>query len=327
MPITWSPSRRFALAAATLAVVSHIAAAPAAAEERPTVVATTGMIADAVRSVAGDEVRLVQLMGEGVDPHLYRATRSDVATMLGADLVLYNGLLLEAKLTDVLIRVASSGRRVVAVTEAIDEALLLEHDDYEGLFDPHLWMDPSAWTATVPVVEAALADLVPASAATFAANAEAYRAKLAELDAYGERILADVPDARRVLVTAHDAFAYFGQRYGFEVEGIQGVSTDSEAGLFRIEELVAFLVERRIPAVFVETTVDDRNVRAVIDGARARGHEVVIGGELFSDAMGAPGTYEGTYVGMIDHNLTTIARALGAAAPEKGLHGRLALAE
>jgi manganese/zinc/iron transport system substrate-binding protein len=288
------------------------------------VVTTTGMVADLVRTVGGERVRVSQLMGEGVDPHLYKATRSDMSAMLGADAVFYNGLLLEGKLSDALVRIATSGKPVFAVTELIEESSLLQPEGAEGHFDPHVWMDPRAWAKAVEVVRDKLAERDSAGAATFRANAANLQRDIEALDAYAERVLQSVPAERRVLVTAHDAFNYFGRRYGFEVLGIQGVSTESEAGLKQIESLVDLLVKRKIPAVFVESTIPDRSVRALIAGAKAKGHAVTIGGELYSDAMGKPGTYEGTYVGMIDHNVTTIARALGADAPAKGFRGRLA---
>jgi manganese/zinc/iron transport system substrate-binding protein len=291
------------------------------------VVATTGMVADLVRSVGGDRVRVSQLMGEGVDPHLYKATRSDIAAMLGADVVFYNGLLLEGKLSDALVRIATAGRPVFAVTELIDESALLHSDEAGGHFDPHVWMDPRAWSKAVQVVRDKLASRDPAGADAYRANAVKLESDIAALDAYAERVLSAVPPERRVLVTAHDAFSYFGRRYGFEVQGIQGISTESEAGLKQIENLVNLLVTRNIPAVFVESTIPDRSVRALIAGAKARGRTVTIGGELFSDAMGKPGTYEGGYVGMIDHNVTTIARALGSDAPPKGFRGQLARRE
>lgn len=329
--MTRSARRRFVQTCVALSVLLWAASGPdarAQADDGPlTVVATTGMIADVVRAVAGEHAEVRQLMGEGVDPHLYKATRSDVTAMLRADLVFYNGLLLEGKLTDALVRVATSGRPVTAVTEAVDESSLLEPPEFAGLFDPHLWMDPSAWALTVPVVRDQLARADPEHADIYAANAEAYLTQLEALDAYAERVLASVPEDLRILVTAHDAFNYLGRRYGFEVTGIQGLSTESEAGLKRIEDLVDLLVERDIPAVFVETTISERSIRALIAGAADRGHEVRIGGKLFSDAMGAPGTYEGTYVGMIDHNVSTIAAALGGEVPAGGLNGRLALAE
>ena len=311
---------------ALVACLGAPGAARAQADEPLHVVATTGMIADVVRNVAGEHAEVTQLMGEGVDPHLYKATRSDITAMLRADVVFYNGLLLEGKLTDALVRVATSGRPVYAVTELVEESYLLEPPEFQGLYDPHLWMDPSAWARAVEVVRDKLAQQDPAHAETYRANADVYLAKLEQLDAYAEEVLASVPPERRVLVTAHDAFNYLGRRYGFEVQGIQGISTESEAGLKRVEELVDLLVERSIPAVFVETTIPERSVRALTAGAADRGHQVEIGGALFSDAMGAPGTYQGTYIGMIDHNVTTIARALGGEPPAKGLNGRLTLA-
>jgi manganese/zinc/iron transport system substrate-binding protein len=185
-------------------------------------------------------------------------------------------------------------------------------------------MDPQAWSRAVEAIRDEFIALDPAHASDFTSNATRYLAKLAELDAYALRVLHTVPPDRRVLVTAHDAFNYFGRRYNFEVVGIQGLSTESEAGVRDIERLVELLVTRQIPAVFVESSVSDRNIKALIDGARAVDHTVTIGGQLFSDAMGAPGTYEGTYLGMLDHNVTTIARALGGDAPPRGMNGQLA---
>lgn len=294
------------------------------AQQPMRVVATIGMVGDVAAHVAGDRAEVTSLMAPGVDPHLYKPTRADVRRLMEADVIFYNGLLLEGKMTDTLVRAASAGRPVHAVTERVDEAALLMPEEFEGHADPHLWMDPMVWSETVGVIRDALSAADPAGASTYAENAERYLAELAELDAYAERVLGSVPEGQRVLVTAHDAFNYFGKRFGFEVVGIQGISTESEAGVRDIERLVDLLVERRVSAVFVESTVSDRNVRALIAGARARGHEVIIGGELFSDAMGDAGTYRGTYLGMIDHNVTTIARALGGDAPEGGLRGELA---
>lgn len=286
------------------------------------IVATTGMIADAVRVVGGDLVTVKGLMGAGVDPHAYRQTRSDIVAMTRADLVLWHGLYLEAQMEGFFEDLGRS-RTVVPVAEALPRDLLLGHEDYEGRYDPHVWMDAALWVKVVAQVESALAAARPDAAETFAANAAAYQAELTDLDAYAERVLSKLTQEQRVLVTAHDAFGYFGKAYGFEVLGIQGISTESEAGLNRITDLVEMLVQRDIRAVFVETSVSDRNIRALIEGAAARGHEVRIGGSLYSDAMGTEGNYEGTYLGMIDHNVTTIARALGAEAPEGGRLGKL----
>jgi manganese/zinc/iron transport system substrate-binding protein len=320
----WSFTRRGIGHLMTAAALLAASGLPAAADDdRLSVVTTTGMIADAVANVGGDLVEVRALMGPGVDPHAYRQTRSDIVAMTQADLVLWHGLYLEAQLEEFLLDL--SGRQpVVAVAEALPKSDLIAHDDYPDRFDPHVWITPSLWTGVVTAVEEALIEVRPEDEATFRANAEAYRGELARLAAYQAEVLATVPEGSRVLLTAHDAFNYFGKTYGFEVLGIQGISTESEAGLNRIGELVDLLVDRQIGAVFVESSVSDRNIRALIEGAASRGHTVVIGGELFSDAMGEPGTYEGTYIGMIDHNATTISTALGGTAPERGMDGRLA---
>ncbi|MCA0873589.1 zinc ABC transporter substrate-binding protein [Seohaeicola saemankumensis] len=286
------------------------------------VVATTGMIADAARQVGGDQVTVRALMGPGVDPHAYRQTRSDIVAMTRADLVLWHGLYLEAQMQEFFHDLARK-RRVVAVADGLPRDVLRAHDDYADKFDPHVWMAPDLWKRVVEQVQLALSDARPEAADVFAANATAHLADLDALATYAAQSLAQIPPQARVLVTAHDAFGYFGAAYGLEVMGIQGISTESEAGLNRISTLVDTLVDRRIGAVFVESSVSDRNMRALIEGAASRGHQVRIGGELFSDAMGAEGTYEGTYIGMIDHNVTVIAGALGADVPPRGMSGRL----
>jgi manganese/zinc/iron transport system substrate-binding protein len=287
------------------------------------VVATVGMVADVVREVGGPRVAVQSLMGAGVDPHLYKPTRGDVASLLAADMVFYSGLLLEGRMGDVLAKVGRSGKPVVAVTEALDHTSLLSFPARPGHFDPHVWMDVSAWRQTVAVVEQALSKADPAHAADYAGRAARYRAELDGLHAYVTRVMASIPKERRILITAHDAFGYFGRAYGVEVRGIQGVSTESEAGLEDLNRLVDTIVSRSIPAVFVETSVAEKNVRALVEGTRARGHALAIGGTLFSDAMGPAGTYEGTYIGMLDHNATTMARALGGDVPPRGYQGLL----
>jgi len=314
-------SRRFFIAlAAGAAMLAQVA--PAAAGPRMSVVATTSMIADAARQVGGDRVDVQALMGPGVDPHAYRQTRSDIASMLRADLVLWHGLYLEAQMEEFLLELGER-KAVIAVGESVPVELRRAHVEYKGRFDPHVWMSPELWRHVIGGVQEALSASDPAGAEVFAANAERHLAEIDGLVAYAQATLATVPADQRVLLTAHDAFSYFGQAYGFEVLGIQGISTESEAGLRRIEELVDVIVDRKISAVFVESSVSDRNIRALIEGAAARGHQVAIGGELFSDAMGAEGTYEGAYIGMIDHNVTVIADALGGETPERGMNGAL----
>ncbi len=242
--------------------------------------------------------------------------------MAQADLVLWHGLYLEAQLERFLLDLADR-QPVVAVAEGLPRAALIAHEEYDGKFDPHVWMDPELWSHVVVRIRDALIERAPEHESAFAANAAAHLDALERLAGYATRVLGSVPPGNRVLLTSHDAFNYFGAAYGFEVIGIQGISTESEAGLRRIAELVDLLVERNIRAVFVETSVSDRNIRALAEGAGARGHAVEIGGELFSDAMGEPGTYEGTYLGMIDHNATVIARALGGDAPARGMQDML----
>jgi manganese/zinc/iron transport system substrate-binding protein len=288
-----------------------------------TAVVTTGMVGDIVIHIAGDRAKVHALMGAGVDPHLYRPTRDDVSALLAADIVFYNGLNLEGKMSDTFIKVARSGKPVYAVTELLSEDFLLSPPEFQGHDDPHVWMDPHGWMKAAEVVVAKLSEFDPDGAAGYQANGEKYLAELTRLSQYADERLKTIPAERRVLVTAHDAFNYFARAYGIEVLGIQGISTDSEAGLQKIESLVSLLVERSIPAVFTESSVSSKNINALIEGAKARGREVRIGGELFSDAMGPAETYEGTYVGMIDHNVTTIVRALGGEAPQQGMNGKL----
>jgi manganese/zinc/iron transport system substrate-binding protein len=319
---SYSSIGRRSLLAAPMLALTATAARPQAPAALPRILATVAMVGDLVREIGGDRVRAETLLGEGVDPHTYRPTRADIARLNAADMIFYNGLLLEGQMTDVFVRLARSGKPVFSVTELLAADQLLREDD--GKDDPHVWMDVSLWAKAAQRVRDELIRFRPRDADIFRRNGDDLARRLSALDAYVKQVIGSVPEQRRILVTAHDAFGYFSRRYGIAVEGIQGLSTEAEAGVRRIQELVDMLVERRVPAVFVETSVNDRNVRAVIEGAAAKGHQVAIGGSLFSDAMGAPGTYEGTYVGMMDHNATIIARALGGEAPAKGLNGRLA---
>ncbi len=301
--------------------------APKTSSDRPmtypyTAVATTGMVSDIVAVVAGDKGKVTTLIGEGIDPHLYKPTRADVTRLASADIVFYSGHLLEGKMTDVLVKI-SRERPVHAVTESVDSAFVLEPPEMAGHPDPHMWMDVKGWMAAVVSVKEALIEYDPANKELYEKNCSAYLEQLRALDDYAREAFSSIPKSKRVLVTAHDAFNYMGRAYDLEVRGIQGLSTESEAGLADLNALVKFLVERKIEAVFVETSVAEKNVKALIEGARARGSQVKIGGKLFSDAMGKAGAYEGTYIGMIDHNVTTIVRALGGKAPEKGFQGKL----
>ncbi|MBY6276688.1 metal ABC transporter solute-binding protein, Zn/Mn family [Symbiobacterium thermophilum] len=278
-----------------------------AAGERIPVVATTGMVADLVRNIGGERVAVTALMGPGVDPHLFKPTEGDVARLQQARIIFYNGLHLEGRMGDILVKMARE-KPTVAVAERIPEERLLITED--GVEDPHIWFDVSLWMAAAEVVRDALAELDPDGQSTYEQNARAYLDELAELDEWVRAELATVPAARRVLVTAHDAFGYFGRAYDVEVAGLQGISTAVEYGLADLERTIDLLVGRQIKAVFIESSVPRSAIEALVAGAAARGHAVTIGGELFSDAMGAEGTPEGTYVGMIRHNVRTIADAL-----------------
>lgn len=273
------------------------------------VVTTTGMIADTAAEIAGELAEVEALMGPGIDPHLYKASESDVRKLSEADLILYNGLHLEGKMGDILVKLARS-RPVVAVSETIPESERREPPELAGNYDPHIWFDVRLWAHTLDPIAEALAELAPEHAETFRANAETLRAELGELDRWVEERVAEIPEDQRVMVTAHDAFGYFGARYGVEVVGIQGISTLSEAGLQDVERVVDLVVERRLKALFVESSVPRRSIEAVQAACRERGHDVVIGGELFSDAMGPEGTPEGTYSGMVRHNVETLVEAL-----------------
>lgn len=311
--------RHFMSTVAAASIAPHFALAA----DTLKIVATTGMIADTARRIGGAHVEVQALMGPGVDPHAYRQTRTDITAMTRADLVLWHGLYLEAQMEEFLIKLERR-RTSVPVAAAMPSDVLISHADYEGRFDPHVWMVPNLWTHVAREITRVLSAAKTEAANAFAQNLASFEEELNALQTYGETALSTVPKQARVLLTAHDAFGYFGRAFGYEVIGIQGISTESEAGLNRISTLVDMLVERKIGAAFVESSVSDRNIRALIEGAAAQDHTVTIGGELFSDAMGADGTYEATYIGMIDHNITTIARALGRTAPERGMNGKLA---
>uniref|UniRef100_A0A7C3ABA0 Manganese transporter n=1 Tax=Thermorudis sp. TaxID=1969470 RepID=A0A7C3ABA0_9BACT len=275
------------------------------------VVATTTIVADAVREVGGDRVEVITLMGPGIDPHLYKASEGDVLRLASADIIFYNGLHLEGKMSQVLARV---GERVptVAIAERIDPSFLRKPPEFEGAYDPHVWFDVRLWMIAIEAVRDGLATVDPTHAAVYQANAERYLAELDELDRWVRQEVAKIPPERRVLITAHDAFGYFARAYGFEVYGLQGVSTAAEAGVADVQALADLIVERRIPAIFVETSVPPRFIEAVQEAVRARGFAVRIGGQLYSDALGDPGTPAGTYVGMVRSNVETIVQALAS---------------
>ena len=273
------------------------------------VVTTIGMITDIVKNVGADHVEVIGLMGPGVDPHLYKASAGDVQKLNSASIIFYNGLHLESKMGEVLAKM-SGNTKTVAVTDTVDPTVLLMPPEFEGQYDPHLWFDVTLWMKAVGTVRDVLSEFDPDNALAYWSNAQRYFAKLAELHEYVKTQAARVPSEQRVLVTAHDAFNYFGKAYGFEVRGLQGISTATEAGIADVQELATFIAERRIPAIFVESSVSTRSLEAVKAAVKSKGFNVKIGGELFSDAMGNEGTPEGTYIGMVRHNIDTIVKAL-----------------
>lgn len=274
------------------------------------VVATIGMIADIVKVVGGEHVEVDGLMGPGVDPHLYKASEGDVATLQNADVIFYNGLHLEAQMGGVLERMNDFGIKTVAITDKIDRSILLAPPEFEGNYDPHVWFDVTLWMQAVEQVQETLIEVDPAHRSDYEANAEAYLAELENLHQYVLDRANTIPAEQRILITAHDAFNYFGRAYGFEVRGLQGISTEAQAGTADVQGLADFIVEKQIPAIFVESSVPQRTIEAVQAAVQAQGFDVQIGGSLFSDAMGSEGTPEGTYVGMVKHNIDTIVSAL-----------------
>lgn len=273
------------------------------------IVATTGMIADLAANIGGDRVEVEGLMGPGVDPHLYKASAGDVTKMQSADIIFYNGLHLEGAMSELFDKMKSSVR-TSAVSDGIDPAMLTSPPEFEGAHDPHVWFDVSLWISCAEQVKKSLMEFDTAGASVYAGNAEEYTTKLHDLDNFVKSEIGKIPDSLKVLITAHDAFNYFGRAYDIEVRGLQGISTVTEAGTADVRDLAEFISARKIPAIFVESSVPPRTIKAVQAAVRDRGHDVAIGGELFSDALGNPGTPEGTYIGMVRHNVNTIVSAL-----------------
>lgn len=289
------------------------------------VVVTTGMVGDLVRHVAAEHAEVIGLMGEGVDPHLFRPTAADNGKMMDADIIIYSGLMLEGPLEPALKQASKRGKTVAAVTENLPQTTVRFPDGFGHHPDPHVWGDVKTWTLCLDQVVDVLSEFDPDHAEDYKKNAAAYRDELQEVDSYAKKAIASIPENRRYLVTAHDAFEYFASAYKIRVKSVQGISTESDPGVQDINELVDFLVENKIPAIFVEATVNSANLQAVIEGAKQQDWEVTIGGMLYSDSLGTPGTYAGTYIGMMDSNITTIARALGGTVPQKGLYGKLTI--
>lgn len=273
------------------------------------IVATTGMIGDAVKEIAGEHAAVVSLMGAGVDPHLYKATHGDLERLTEADIIFYNGLHLEGKMGEVFEKLSRT-RPVIAIGDELPEERLRKVPGFQGAFDPHIWFDVKLWGEALGAISRHLQEYDSAHARDYVRNHARYVDELDSLDKAVRQSILEIPDNQRVLITAHDAFGYFGDAYNIEVRGLQGISTLSEFGLRDVTELVDFIIARKVKAIFVETSVSGRSIEAVVEGCRKKGWDVSIGGRLFSDAMGEHGTAEGTYVGMVNANVKTIVESL-----------------
>lgn len=277
--------------------------------DKPKIVATTGMVADAVENLLGNKVELKILMGAGVDPHLYKASQGDMNLLANADIIVYSGHHLEGKMIEVLQKIGKT-KPVIPLSEYISEKRLQRSNDGKGAIDPHLWMEINSWKQGVKGLSDTLQKLLPSKSAFIDSNFKAYNDTLEKVNLELEKLIATIPKQQRVLITSHDAFKYYGLAYDLEVKGLQGISTVSEYGLQDVSNMVNFIISRKIKSVFVESSVSSKSLQAVVEGCKSKGYDIKIGGSLYSDAMGLKGTADGTYKGMLRHNTKTIVDAL-----------------
>ncbi|PHR70710.1 MAG: manganese transporter [Lutibacter sp.] len=274
------------------------------------VVTTTSMITDLVKNIGGEYINVQGLMGSGVDPHLYKASEGDVSKLVNADIIFYNGLHLEGKLVEVFEKMGSATKTPIALADEIDTTTLIGSDYFASNYDPHVWFNIEYFKQFATKITLVLSEKNPENAKKFIENEKQYLAKLDSLQNNVKAIIETLPVEKRILVTAHDAFNYFGKNYGFEVVGLQGLSTATEAGVKDVQKLAAFIIEKNVKAIFVESSVPKRTIEALEAAVKSKGHDVKIGGTLFSDALGNAGTVEGTYIGMFEYNVNTIVNAL-----------------
>lgn len=274
------------------------------------VVTTTTMITDLVKNIGGDSITVQGLMGSGVDPHLYKASEGDVTKLVNADAIFYNGLHLEGKLVEVFEKMDRQNQKTIALGESLDPSTLIGSDYFASNYDPHIWFDIQQWKKIAQHTVKKLKELDPKNKETFEKNGADYLQKLNTLEDTIQSVIEKLPQEKRILVTAHDAFSYFGKAYGFEVVGLQGLSTATEAGVQDVQKLASFIIENKVKAIFVESSVPKRTVEALKEAVKSKGHDVVIGGTLYSDALGDSGSEEGTYIGMFEYNVKTIVEAL-----------------
>ncbi len=283
--------------------------ATSTSDKKIDIVATTGMIADAVINIVKDSAKVTSLMGPGVDPHLYKVTQSDIKKLMNADVILYNGLHLEGKMGEILAQM-SENKPVIAISDGLTKQQLRATSEFQGNYDPHIWFSVQLWSNVVQFIGKNLSEIDTDHASFYETNTTQHIEELNQLHTWTQNQVNIISEQQRVLITAHDAFGYFGKEYGMEVKGLQGLSTAAEYGLKDVTNMVDFISENKIKAVFVESSVSDRSIKAVIEGCKSKNHNVVIGGTLYSDAMGAKKTPEGTYIGMVKYNVTTIVEAL-----------------
>ncbi len=279
------------------------------ANEKLNVVTTTTMITDLIKNIGGEHINLQGLMGSGVDPHLYKASEGDVTKLANADIIFYNGLHLEGKLVEVFEKMKN--KKTIAISDVLDKNTLIGSEYFASNYDPHIWFNVDYWIKATEYVTEILVDAIPDKKAVFESNRANYIKNLGALKASVHSIIkASLPKEKRILVTAHDAFNYFGRSFGFEVVGLQGLSTATEAGVQDVQKLSAFIIEKNVKAIFVESSVPKRTIEALQAAVNSKGHDVTIGGSLYSDALGNAGTKEGTYMGMFEYNVNTIVNAL-----------------
>ncbi|WP_458628103.1 metal ABC transporter solute-binding protein, Zn/Mn family [Winogradskyella sp. PC D3.3] len=274
------------------------------------IVTTTTMITDLVQNIGGDMVNVQGLMGSGVDPHLYKASEGDVSKLVNADIIFYSGLHLEGKLVEVLEKMKSTNKTTIALSDALDKKTLIGSEYFASNYDPHVWFDINYFQQFAIKVASVLSEKDPKNALKYETNKKAYIIKLEALQDKVKQTITTLPKEKRILVTAHDAFNYFGKAYGFEVVGLQGISTATEAGVQDVQKLATFIIEKNIQAIFIESSVPKRTIEALQAAVKSKGHDVKIGGTLYSDALGNAGTAEGTYIGMFEYNVNTIVNAL-----------------
>ncbi len=274
------------------------------------IVTTTSMITDLVKNVGGDKVSVTGLMGAGVDPHLYKASEGDVSKLSQADMILYNGLHLEGKLVEVFENMQRQKINTVAISDALDKKDLIGSTLFASNYDPHIWFAVENWEKATQFVANELSKALPEHREEFQANAKRYLEELKALKTELTEEINTLPEEQRRLVTAHDAFNYFGRSFGFDVVGLQGISTATEAGVQDVQKTASYIIDHKVKAIFIESSVPKRTVEALQAAVNSKNHQVAIGGTLFSDALGNPGTPEGTYIGMFRYNVKTIVNSL-----------------